>query len=51
MWNTTPVCAGLVEVQPVPGDDVEQVVDGQRPQPVVLEMVGRDEVLRGAARR
>ena len=36
---------GLVEVQPVPGDDVEEVVRHQAAQQVGLEVVGRDEVL------
>ena len=40
---------GLVEVQTVVDDDVEEVRDGQCFEPVVLEVVGGDEVLAAAA--
>ena len=40
-----PGLPGLVEVQAVSRDDVEQVADGQRPESVVLEVVGGDQVL------
>ena len=45
MWNTTPVLPGRVEVQPVRDHDVEEVLDGQRLEPVVLQVVGGDQVL------
>ena len=51
MWKTTPVSRELVEVQPPACDDVEtsRVVSAR--QPVVLEVVGRHEVLRRPRRR
>ncbi len=41
----------LVEVQPVAGDDVEEVVDRERSEALRLEVVGRHEVLLGAVLR
>src|SRR4051812_13935577 len=43
--------ARLVEVQAVTHRDVEQVVERQAAQPLVLEMVSRDQVLLAPARR
>ena len=43
--------AGLVEMQTVADDDVEELRDGQCLEPFVLEVVGRDQVLAAAAGR
>ena len=51
MWKTTPSLAGLVEMQTMAGDYVEQVIEAECPERVGLEVIGGDQVLLFAQRR
>ena len=48
MWNTTPVRRDWSKCTPCLHDHVEEVFDGEDFEPVVFEMVRRDQVLGGA---